>query len=479
MPLPVLLKKEIGKFFAEPAGVTVASAPGRADVMGGVSDYAGGLVLEGTIAERAYVAVAPRRDSQVRLRTVGAQAQGSREVSWSLQDCLPSGPGGTPPLRRKLSEQPDQQWSAYLAGVLTSLLHHQPALQQRSGGWDILLESHVPSGAGVSSSAAIEVAALRSITQSLNLQIDGLSAARICQWAENHVAGAPCGIMDQVTTALGKEGELLALLCQPCTLRGFQRLPQNLTISCLNTNVKHSVGGSHYSSARIGAFMGLEILRQAGARPSITGSSPLAASDSDCTADLGKDDGKLALEYLCQLDALEYHSRWASRLPLRITGAEFMEQYGRYPDTATVVDPKRSYRVRSCTSHPIHERRRVQTFLSALQRAELGDDQASLRAGRQMYASDWSYTHRIGLGCREASILVQLVRALGPQNGFFGARITGGGAGGSVAVLHLPESAPLIRGIVGEYGRQTGIHAGILTGSSPGAWETFDVQTGA
>ena len=83
----------------------------------------------------------------------------------------------------------------------------------------------MPEGKGVSSSAAIEVATMRAVAALLDLELAGDELARLCQMAENTIVGAACGIMDQMTSALGRENELLALRCQPATVEGFVPIP--------------------------------------------------------------------------------------------------------------------------------------------------------------------------------------------------------------------------------------------------------------
>ena len=83
----------------------------------------------------------------------------------------------------------------------------------------------------------------------------------LAQMVENQIVGAPCGIMDQVTSALGQEGRLLCLHCQPHTIREHLSLPEDFHVIGINSNVKHHVGGMQYTSVRVGAFMGLAMIQ--------------------------------------------------------------------------------------------------------------------------------------------------------------------------------------------------------------------------
>ena len=90
--------------------------------------------------------------------------------------------------------------------------------------------------------------------------LDGVTLARLAQMVENRVVGAPCGIMDQMTSALGVANSLLLILCQPHEVQGTQALPDGVRVFGINSNVKHSVGGTAYTRARVAAFMGRKIL---------------------------------------------------------------------------------------------------------------------------------------------------------------------------------------------------------------------------
>ena len=117
-----------------------------------------------------------------------------------------------------------------------------------SGGLRILVDSRVPEGKGVSSSAAVEVATMRAVAALAEHELPGAELARLCQIAENRVVGAPCGIMDQMTSALGRENQLLALLCQPATVEGYVAIPG-----------RHRVLGHRFGDSPCGVGVGLHV----------------------------------------------------------------------------------------------------------------------------------------------------------------------------------------------------------------------------
>lgn len=441
------LVRRHGKGFFEGGGeVIITRAPGRIDLMGGIADYSGSLVLEGTTAEAAVVGLRRRNDDRLRVLSHDIEREGlTPQFEMRLADFYAGQRlKPTTQVAKMFRADPLTHWASYLLGNLHILLREK-AVKRLQAGADILLSSDVPLGAGVSSSAALEIAAMQAICVAYGIEMDGLAMARLCQMVENDVVSAPCGIMDQVTIGLGQERTLLALKCQPHELMGLQELPAGCQVVGINSGVKHSVGGQKYTRARVGAFMGLKII----------------------TSMLGKDhyDGHLA-----NITPEEFRRRFYDRLPGKMKGREFLERCGETGDPVTTVDPDTTYSVRGCTEHPIYENARVHEFMRLLDSArETGKEQHLIRAGRLMYASDWSYGKRCALGAPETDLIVRLVRKRGPETGLYGAKITGGGSGGTVAILAAEGVDNEIQAITDEYETATGARAQVFRGSSAGA----------
>lgn len=396
-------------FFAEGAPYVVARAPGRLDVMGGIADYSGSLVAELPIGQAALC---------------GAQADPSGKLtirSVNIGRTVTVAPGG---------EKSTERWAIYLAGCVALLKHE--GLLAPDAGVRLLLSSDVPLGAGVSSSAAIEVATLRAVCAAYDIALDGLTLARLCQRVENEWVGAPCGIMDQVTSACGEAGKLLLLRCQPHTIEGYTTIPDGWTVFGIDSCVKHSVGGTGYTGVRCAAFMGAKLL------------------------------GLTPTDYLCNLTPATYKSLGIS-LPERLGGAEFLAQHGKTWDAVTHVDPAQTYPVLAATEHPIYENERVETFLHAL---EAGD---FALAGQQMLDAHASYS-RCGLGTKETDLLVTLAME---QEGVVGAKITGGGSGGTVCLLCPAErESTIAESVTTAYEKHTSTAPRLIRGTSPGAMST-------
>ena len=160
-----------------------------------------------------------------------------------------------------------------------------------------------------------------------------------------------------------------------------------------------------------------------------------------------------------------------------MVGQAFLDQYGSTVDTATRVEPGVTYHVRQACDHHVLEARRVRNFVQYLEAAAALPSDSNQRkreldkAGHLMYASHLSYTNDALLGAPECDMLVDMVRAR-ESAGLYGAKITGGGSGGTVAILadDSPKATQAIEDIMSDYKTQTGHEPEAYFGTSPGAW---------
>ncbi|HEY1922874.1 MAG TPA: hypothetical protein VGG44_08905, partial [Tepidisphaeraceae bacterium] len=217
-PIPALLRRvraELAADFVPNRPIRISRAPGRLDVMGGIADYTGSLICETTLDRAAAIALQRRDDRNVQIFSFNLFDENRPFTLRVPLDAL-----ATHSIEALQSEfnQPGRRWAGYLAGCLAILHQHRrinlsdPSLR----GMNLALLSTVPLGAGVSSSAAIEVAAMINFMDELKVRdSDPMVLASLCQEVENRVVGAPCGIMDQVGTCVGEAGALLRLICQP------------------------------------------------------------------------------------------------------------------------------------------------------------------------------------------------------------------------------------------------------------------------
>jgi galactokinase len=434
--------------------LTVSRAPGRLDVMGGIADYSGSLVLELPIAEATFVAL--QRDDTRWLRVVSLAEDETRGLSFEmpLTDLERDGaPIDYDEARRYFKGDTTPAWAAYVAGVFLVLSRELGA--RFHDGVRLLISSRVPEGKGVSSSAALEVATMSAVTAAFDLEVAPRELAVLCQRVENLVVGAPCGVMDQMTSACGEENRLLALLCQPAELMETIFLPTDLAVWGLDSGVQHSVGGGEYGSVRVGAFMGYRIIAELSGLKAEHAGAFVVISDPRWGG------------YLANLAPSEFEERFASRLPDSLLGGDFLERYGGTTDTVTSIERERTYAVRAPAAHAVYESFRVHKFAELLRsQPERRDKPDSL--GELMYQSHASYS-TCGLGSQGTDDLVELVRGAGVRHGLYGAKITGGGSGGTVAVLGRRDAAPAIAEVAHKYAEKTGHQPYIFSGSSPGS----------
>ena len=520
----------------EPLHIT--RAPGRLDVMGGIADYSGSSVLQMPIAEAAHVALqlqSPRhqrlwrhmhprhrppfsntictttssssssssssteashagvgeKSSRPALRIVSLNADATNrgpafdmDISELYTDTSTATPISYGQARRYFRQDPAQSWAAYVAGALVVLMREKGVRPRQ--GIAMLVSSEVPEGKGVSSSAAIEVAAMSALASAHGVVLEGRELALLCQKVENLVVGAPCGVMDQMASALGQAGQLLALRCQPAEVEGEVVVPGEVKFWGIDSGIRHSVGGSDYGGVRVGAFMGLKIIQyhqQLRQQRHSSSTSTAAAANSANT-----------IEYLANIQPSVFERSYRHLLPEKIKGKDFLETYGAHIDEATTIDPEKTYAVRVPTLHPVYENFRVLAFRQLLGAAATGTTTTTATASSSLSSSEFEQQARVlgelmcqshvsysacGLGSEGTDRLVSLVE--GEREGtatpaLFGAKITGGGCGGTVCVLGTNDEAgeEAVRRVVARYEQETGHSPVVFHGSSPGAAQ-FDV----
>jgi len=445
-------------YFSATEPVYVARAPGRLDVMGGIADYSGALVLELPLARSTSVCLQPQEASSC---DVVSRRDGRwHRFSIELEPLLAGALREPRALASWFANRANDRWAAYPLGVVQrclALARGAPSGLHLPGA-RILIDSTVPEGKGVSSSAALEVATMAVVAAWCDIAMTPVALATACQWVENRIVGAPCGIMDQMTSACGRKDRLLRLRCQPDTIEGHVEIPPGYRCYGIDSGVRHAVTGADYATVRTAAFMGYRMIADT-AGLTVTGHG----------SNLRIDD-PLWRGYLANLTPAEFTARFESLLPDDVLGAAFLERYGGTTDRVTCVQPERRYPVRQATAHPVFEQERIARFAGLLD-ALPHRPESAVELGELMYASHASYG-ACGLGSDGTDRLVEQVAAAGVERGLFGAKITGGGSGGTVAILGTAAAEPLVRDIAAHYAAETGRTAEVFAESGPGAAET-------
>ena len=439
--------------------LVVARAPGRLDVMGGIADYSGALVLQWPIREATFAAIQTHQAPVLRIVSLSDRGE-PRECTVPLDVIAPGGaPVTYEAARAWFAEEPARHWAAYVAGAWL-VLARERGLPLATGA-RVAVQSAVPEGKGVSSSAALEAAVMQALTASVGLDLPPRDMALLCQQVENLVVGAPCGVMDQMAAIHGERGRLMALLCQPAEFEGTVPIPASLAVWGIDSGIRHAVSGADYGSVRVGAFMGYRVL----------------ADLAGLRVYPGTRDGHVRIDdprwrgYLANVTPGEFDER-AAQIPERMLGADFLARYGGTTDRVTVVDPATVYAVRVPARHPVAEHRRVVRWREQLEASAESDapdvDSLASELGMLMYESHASYS-ACGLGSDGTDDLVTDARAAGPARGVYGAKITGGGSGGTVAVLARADAGATVEQIAARYAERTGRTAHVFSGSSDGA----------
>ena len=443
-------------FFRAGAPLYLTRAPGRLDVMGGIADYSGATVLELPLDRATWAILEPRDEPRCEV----ASRRGGRWDVFGIElEPLVAGDLKTPEaLAAWFATRGGDRWAAYVLGAAQLCFRRiEPRETPGPSGFRMLLDSTVPEGAGVASSAALEVAAMAAVSAMLHGPMQPERLATAGQWVENHVVGAPCGIMDQMTSACGLRDRLLRLRCQPGTVEGHVAVPAGYRFYGIDSGIRHAVSGADYGTVRTAAFMGYRMIAALAGLPAVPDGDRVRIEDHGWHG------------HLANLTPAEFSARYEFRLPERMTGAEFIAGYGGISDPVTRVEPDRAYPVRQATAHPIREQARVESFVDLLGRLGSGPEVA-MNLGQLMAESHRSYG-ACGLSSEGTDRLVALVAEAGPARGLFGAKITGGGSGGTVAVLGTIEAEAVVREIAARYATEAGRGGEVFAASGPGAAE--------
>ncbi|WP_030377453.1 MULTISPECIES: galactokinase [unclassified Streptomyces] len=329
---------------AGPEGVW--AAPGRVNLIGEHTDYNDGFVMPFALPHTTVAAVSRREDGVLRLHSADIDA----------------GPVELP--LDGLAPESDKSWTAYPAGVVWALREAGHEID----GADIHLASTVPSGAGLSSSAALEVVVALALNDLYELGLRGWQLARLCQRAENVYVGAPTGIMDQTASACCEDGHALFLDTRDLSQKQipFDLAAEGMRLLVVDTQVKHAHSDGEYGKRRAGCEKGAALL------------------GVDALRDVAYDDLDAALDRLGDEEE-----------------------------------------VRRLVRHVVTEDQRVERVVSLLETSDPRGIGPVLTEGHASLRDDFR------ISCPELDLVVDTALSTGA----LGARMTGGGFGGSAIVL--------------------------------------------
>lgn len=230
----------------------VASAPGRVNLLGEHTDYNDGFVLPTALPRTTVCALAKRSDQRVCVRSEAVGELGEIELG---------------------RETPLGTWLDYIQGVTRAAREHGYALH----GFDAWLGTDLPLGGGLSSSAALSVALLRALREAFGWSLGAIDLARLAQWSENHVVGAPVGILDPLACELGQLGSALFIDTQSLSYESLS-LPKDAQLVVLDSGVRHSHASGDYRKRRLecetaARLLGVSSLRELQTAPEIASAS--------------------------------------------------------------------------------------------------------------------------------------------------------------------------------------------------------------
>ncbi|WP_119728530.1 galactokinase [Thermomonospora amylolytica] len=341
-------------------------APGRVNLIGEHTDYNDGLVLPFALPRGVSVAAARRDDGVLELRSLQAAASGCRV---RIDDLAPGTVDG---------------WAVYPAGVAWALREHGV------GGASLLVDSDLPQGAGLSSSAALECATALALCDLYGVEPDRAELARLAQRAENEFAGVPCGIMDQSASLLCTAGHALLLDCRS-GLSAQVPLPlgEDLSLLVVDTRAAHALTGGEYAARR--------------------------AECEQAARLLGVDSLRDVTDLPSALESLR-----AARRP-----RSFLRRSGG-PDTAVL---------QRRVQHVVTENHRVEAVVGLLRAGALAE------VGAILTACHLSLRDQFEVSWPEADTAVDAALRAGARGG----RMVGGGFGGSIIVLTAADRLDAVR----------------------------------
>lgn len=341
------------------ASCVVARAPGRVNLLGGHTDYSGGFVLPTTIDRAVYVALRASGDETVRLRSVDFD----EDATFSLE------------AETAIEELPT--WARYVAGVTAELRRRGYAPE----GFEALIAGNIPLGAGLSSSAALEVATAVGLGELFSLGLGAVETARLCQRAEQEHIGVECGIMDQFSSRLGRAGHALFLDCRSLEHRHVPLpLAEDVCLVVADSGVRRELASSKYNERR-----------------------------RECEE---------AARFFAQFDA--------SIESLRDVPEALIEKQG------TELDDTLRRRAR----HVVSENERVERGATLLADGDLE------AFGQLMNASHASLASGYEVSCAELDALVEIAQSV---EGVLGTRMTGAGFGGCTVTLVRRDATEHLR----------------------------------
>jgi L-arabinokinase len=349
-------------FFSTNEQIIKATAPGRMDVMGGIADYSGSLLLQMPIKQTTTVSIQKRNDGVFHFRTQTTKKKTSDFIIHlsAIKDNSLIEAG------KVIKSVVGGDWAVYVLGCFL-VLQKENKINSNWCQCFYRIESSL-------GKRGFFIGCVRSgynecIEPTLSIVIGKEELAVLAQMAENLVAGAPCGLMDQLSSHLGQKNKLLPLICQPHQVDKPISIPRGINFSGIDSGVRHAVSGASYSDVRAAAFMSYSIIALS---EGVTGE---VLDHARASADWSKLPYK---GFLANIPVPVFEEKYLSLLPQEISGKDFLSRYKVSIDPVTTIDEQKIYKPLVCGSHPIYENARVNEFRTLLKNFKKQDNKQHL-----------------------------------------------------------------------------------------------------
>lgn len=388
----------------------VAVAPIRLDILGGLSEYAGALVLGVPLQEHVAACVQARNDGKVRVEhTSDGNGHGGFEIPVAklISAKKPADIG------ERFTELALVVLAAIAEGTQVKLLGLP------SGGVSVCVAADVGEARRPARDAAVAAAVLAALAGLQQVGLEAERAAACVRRVLNEWLSMPIGSSDAVCAFSADEGTLLQVHGDAHASAPWPKEVALVGIDCGDPQVDVV---AKYAHVRIASWMGRVLIDRIFRHENPKGPEW---------------DGRLA-----RIGMKDFVERFRDRIPTKMKGSEFLERFGETGDPLTRIDPDALYKIRSRTEHHIYEHTRAREFVELMTRCSKSCDHMLLTAaGEILDASHWSYGQRCGMGGLASDLLVNLIRRHAGGTEIYGSKVCGLGCGGTVAVLMKPTDA--------------------------------------
>lgn len=390
--------------------IGIAFAPGVVDVMGGIGEDAGSLVLTAPTTLGHHTAVWPIAGDKIHIGMVSKTGTESGDATFPASMLASD---DTAAICARCDKSP---WAAPTLMAIRRMIVDQIAAAP-AGGLAILIEHDFPENADLGRLPSQAAAAASAFLQLQNVEAETMAVAQSC-------ANVVAELVDlqqlrKTMTALRTPSarSIWQMRFHPNLLCEALELPQGVIIKAVATRLTRPTTLKRLIETRVCSEMGHRIIQE-----------------------LQRQDGQNldpAQTRLSSITPAEYVERFRDRMPSKITHQQFTTKFGTVRGLGDgSANPKEVFKIRSRAEHHIYENRRVHDFATHIVRARRATTiEALMAAGELMYASHWSHSQRCGIGGVETDRLVNNIREFGEAAGLYGAKVTAGGEGGELVVL--------------------------------------------